>query len=66
VVAAPVVGARTTGQIDDAVASLDLVLTDEEARSLEAPYTPRLDHQGVSDPRELDRIKSTVPGYANL
>jgi aryl-alcohol dehydrogenase-like predicted oxidoreductase len=66
VVAAPLVGARTTQQIDDAVASLDLDLTDEEARRLETPYTPRHDLQGISDARELDRIKAGIPGYANL
>ncbi|MET8144138.1 aldo/keto reductase [Sphaerisporangium sp. NPDC005288] len=66
VVAAPVVGARTIGQIDDAVASLDLDLTDEEARRLESPYTPRSDLQGVSDARELERIKARTPGFANL
>lgn len=66
VVAAPLVGARTIQQIDDATASLDVDLTDEEARRLEAPYTPRQDFQGVSDARELDRIKASIPGYANL
>src|SRR5262249_17823322 len=66
VVAAPIVGARTVRQIDDAVASLDLRLTDEEARRLEAPYTPRHDFQGVSDPREFERIKAGLPGYANV
>jgi aryl-alcohol dehydrogenase-like predicted oxidoreductase len=66
VVAAPLVGARTIQQIDDAVASLDLDLTDEEARRLESPYTPRHDFQGISDARELDRIKASIPGYANL
>ncbi|MFF2468700.1 aldo/keto reductase [Streptomyces mirabilis] len=66
VVAAPVVGARTIQQIDDAVASLDLDITDEEARRLEVPYTPRYDFQGISDVRELDRIKASVPGYANV
>jgi aryl-alcohol dehydrogenase-like predicted oxidoreductase len=65
VVAAPVVGARTLQQIDDAVASVDLDLTDEEARRLEAPYTPRYDFQGVSDTRELERIKASIPGYGN-
>ncbi|MBY8880216.1 aldo/keto reductase [Actinacidiphila acidipaludis] len=64
VVAAPVVGARTIEQIDDAVASLDLDLTDEEARRLELPYTPRYDFQGASDPREFERIKAMIPGYA--
>ncbi|MEU1535666.1 aldo/keto reductase [Streptomyces fagopyri] len=66
VVAAPLVGARTIAQIDDAVASLDLDLTDDEARRLEAPYTPRHDFQGISDARELERIKASIPGYANV
>ncbi|MEU7863690.1 aldo/keto reductase [Nonomuraea sp. NPDC049141] len=66
VVAAPLVGARTIGQIDDAVASLDLDLTDDEARRLETPYTPRHDFQGISDARELERIKASIPGYANV
>lgn len=66
VVAAPLVGARTTQQIDDAVASLDLDITDEEAHRLEAPYTPRYDFQGISDARELERIKASIPGYTNL
>ncbi|MFF2521424.1 aldo/keto reductase [Streptomyces liangshanensis] len=66
VVAAPLVGARTIRQIDDAVASLDLDLSADEARRLEAPYTPRYDFQGVSDAREMDRIKAGIPGYANV
>lgn len=65
VVAAPLVGARTLQQIDDAIASFDLDLTEEEARRLEAPYTPRYDLQGISDERELERIKASIPGYAN-
>ncbi|MEW2544902.1 aldo/keto reductase [Streptomyces sp. NPDC047002] len=65
VVAAPLVGARTVRQIDEAVASLGLDLTDEEARRVEAPYTPRYDFQGISDDREMDRIKAMIPGYAN-
>jgi 1-deoxyxylulose-5-phosphate synthase len=66
VVAAPIVGARTVRQLDDAVASLDLDLTDEEARRLEAPYTPRHDFQGISDEREFERIKAGIPGFAAL
>ncbi|WP_329454061.1 aldo/keto reductase [Streptomyces sp. NBC_01497] len=66
VVAAPVVGARTVQQIDDAVACVELDLSDDEAHRLEAPYTPRHDFQGVSDARELDRIKAAIPGYDNL
>ncbi|RZS77547.1 aryl-alcohol dehydrogenase-like predicted oxidoreductase [Motilibacter rhizosphaerae] len=62
VVTAPLVGARTTEQIDDAVASLDLELDDDEIRALEAPCTPRYDVQGVSDEAELEAIRRRVPG----
>ncbi|PRY02532.1 aldo/keto reductase [Allonocardiopsis opalescens] len=64
VVTAPLVGASTTQQIDDAVASLDLELTDAELLELEAPYTPRYDFQGVSDEAELDAIRARIPGMA--
>jgi aryl-alcohol dehydrogenase-like predicted oxidoreductase len=64
VVTAPLVGAGSVGQIDDAVASLDVVLTDDEVRALEAPYTPRYDWQGISDEAELDAIRARVPGMA--
>lgn len=63
VVAAPIVGASTATQIDDAVASLSIALTDEEVRLLEAPYTPRYDFQGISDDRELQRIMARIPGF---
>ena len=49
VVAAPIVGAHTTGQIDDAVASLDIELTEDEIQRLEGPYTARCDLQGIND-----------------
>ncbi|WP_372660626.1 aldo/keto reductase [Amycolatopsis kentuckyensis] len=64
VVTAPLVGAGSTKQIDDAVASLDVELTDDEVRLLEAPYTPRYDWQGVSDEAELDAIRARIPGMA--
>jgi 1-deoxyxylulose-5-phosphate synthase len=64
VVTAPLVGANTTAQIDDAVASLDIELTDEEITSLERPYTPRYDFQGISDEAELQKIRDRIPGYA--
>jgi 1-deoxyxylulose-5-phosphate synthase len=64
VVTAPLVGATTIAQIDDAVASLDVVLGDDELRALEAPYTPRHDFQGVSDEAELAAIRARVPGLA--
>ncbi|GGZ00512.1 aldo/keto reductase [Streptomyces poonensis] len=40
-VAAPIVGATKPQHLDDAVAALDVDLTDEEAEELERPYTPR-------------------------
>jgi 1-deoxyxylulose-5-phosphate synthase len=64
VVTAPLVGANTTQQIDDAVASLDVQLSDDDLRSLEAPYTPRYDWQGVSDEAELEAIRRRVPGMS--
>ncbi|GAB3164113.1 aldo/keto reductase [Amycolatopsis stemonae] len=64
VVTAPLVGAGSLSQIDDAVASLDVELTDDEVRSLVAPYTPRYDWQGISDEAELDAIRARVPGMA--
>ncbi len=64
VVTAPLVGAGSVRQIDDAVASLDVELTDDEVRALEAPYTPRYDFQGVSDEAELDAIRARIPGMA--
>jgi 1-deoxyxylulose-5-phosphate synthase len=60
VVAAPLVGATKTSHIDDAVASLELELTDEETAQLEGPYTPRYDFQGVSDDAELARISARL------
>jgi aryl-alcohol dehydrogenase-like predicted oxidoreductase len=38
---APIIGATKPEHITDAVASLELELTDEEVAMLEAPYTPR-------------------------
>ena len=42
VVSAPIVGATRPGHLTDAAAALDIRLTDEEVRRLEAPYTPRM------------------------
>jgi len=41
VVSAPIVGATKVHHIDDAVASLDVELTDDERRRLEEPYRPK-------------------------
>ncbi len=40
-VSAPIIGATKQHHLDDAIASLDLVLTDDEVSRLEAPYTPQ-------------------------
>ena len=64
VVTAPLVGAGSVGHIDEAVASLDIALTDDELRSLQSPYTPRNDFQGVSDDADLDAIRARIPGMA--
>ncbi|MEI8237830.1 MAG: aldo/keto reductase [Actinomycetota bacterium] len=40
-VTAPIVGATKMHHLDDAVASLDISLSDDEIRRLEAPYTPQ-------------------------
>ena len=42
VVVAPLVGATKPSHLDDAVASLEIELTDDEVTPLEAPYTPRV------------------------
>ena len=42
VVSAPIVGATKPHHLSDAVAALDLDLTDDEVAALEDPYTPRL------------------------
>jgi 1-deoxyxylulose-5-phosphate synthase len=65
VVTAPLVGANTTAQIDDAVASLEINLTDNELATLERPYTPRYDFQGISDEAEAQKIRDRIPGFAN-
>ena len=60
VVVAPIIGASKTSHIDDAIASLAIELTDEEAARLEASYTPRHDFQGVSNLAELARISARI------
>ena len=63
VVTAPLVGASSVQQIDDAVASLGITLSGEEIRALEAPYTPCHDFQGLSD-AELQAIMDRTPQVA--
>ncbi|KAA1399586.1 aldo/keto reductase [Aeromicrobium ginsengisoli] len=64
VVTAPLVGAGSVEQIDEAIASLDVNLTDDDLQALEWPYTPRYDFQGISDEAELDAIRARIPGMA--
>jgi aryl-alcohol dehydrogenase-like predicted oxidoreductase len=64
VVTAPLVGAGSIQQIDEAVASLDVELTDSDVHALTAPYTPRYDWQGVSDEATMASIRARVPGMA--
>jgi aryl-alcohol dehydrogenase-like predicted oxidoreductase len=60
VVSAPIVGATKAAHLADAVASVDLELTADEVAQLEAPYTPRYDFQGISDPAVLAAISKQV------
>ena len=60
VVVAPLVGATKASHIDDAVASLQIDLTDDEVARLQAPYTPRDDFQGISDDAGLGRISARI------
>lgn len=64
VVAAPIVGALKASHIDDAVASLSIDLTSDDIARLEAPYTPRRDYQGVSDPAILARAAEQATGFS--
>jgi hypothetical protein len=45
----PIVGSLKIEHIDDAIAALSITLADDKSAGLEAPYTPRRDHQGVSE-----------------
>lgn len=60
VVAASIVGALKTSHIDDAIAALSVTLSDEEVERLQAPYTPRTDSQGISDPAILARMAASI------
>ncbi len=64
VVAAPIIGSLKAKHIDDALAAISVTLTCEETASLEAPYTPRRDTQGISDPVLLGRATETATGFS--
>jgi diketogulonate reductase-like aldo/keto reductase len=63
VVAVPIVGPLKTKHINDSIVALSISLTDDEVARLEAPYTPRLDNQGVSDPAVLARAVEAATGF---
>jgi hypothetical protein len=48
-------------QIDEAVATLEIALTADEISSLETPYTPRHDFQGISDDADIQAIMARIP-----
>ena len=63
VIAAPIVGALQAKHIDDAVTALSFTLSPEEAARLEAPYTPRIDNQGLSEPAMLAKAIQATTGF---
>ena len=65
VVSAPIVGASSIAQIDDAVTALDMELHEEEIRAIEAPYTPRYDFQGIADDTQLQEIMKRLPQFTS-
>jgi aryl-alcohol dehydrogenase-like predicted oxidoreductase len=60
VVTAPIVGANTIAQIDDAIASVDMELSNGELDQLEWPYTPRDNLQGLDDDHTR-RVRTQSP-----
>jgi 1-deoxyxylulose-5-phosphate synthase len=63
-VSAPLVGANSIAQIDDAVSSLEIDLTRDEIDALQRPYTPRYDFQGISDEAGMQSLRDRIPGMA--
>jgi aryl-alcohol dehydrogenase-like predicted oxidoreductase len=56
VVAAPIVGATKLTHLDDAIAAVDIKLSDEETKALEAPYLPHpVKGLAVPNPQRLSR-----------
>jgi 1-deoxyxylulose-5-phosphate synthase len=64
VVVAPLVGASSAAQIDEAVASLSIDLTGDEKWALEQHYTPRYDFQGLSNDADAQRIMAQIPQFS--
>ena len=65
-VVAPLAGISSARHVDDAVASVDLELTEEELRAVASPYTPRREFPPVSDEAELRELMRNTPGFESL
>ncbi len=63
VVATPIVGALKAKHIDEAITASGITLNDDEIARLEAPYTPRIDHQSMSDPEVHIRAAEAATGF---
>jgi 1-deoxyxylulose-5-phosphate synthase len=62
VVAATIIGANNTAQIDDAVTSLNIELSEDELDKLQRPYTPRYDIQGLpEDAPAFEQVRAQTP-----
>jgi Aldo/keto reductase family len=61
VVTAPIVGATKLSQLDEAMASVQVKLSDEEIASLEAPYVP---HAWSDLPDRSRRVQADGTGAA--
>ncbi len=63
VVATPIIGPLKTKHIDEAIAALSITLTEDEAKRLEKPYTPRRDFQGIADAAVHTQAAETATGF---
>jgi aryl-alcohol dehydrogenase-like predicted oxidoreductase len=60
VISAPIIGARKSAHLDDAIASLDIELTDDEVAQLETGYTPHPVAQGGLSESDLRATAASI------
>jgi aryl-alcohol dehydrogenase-like predicted oxidoreductase len=60
VISAPIVGARKPAHLDDAIAALDIELTDDEVTQLETGYTPHPVAQGGLNESDLRATAASI------